>query len=110
MTDIQKVKIQEWWMEQLRVITRKTMAEEEKRHTRARVKADKMLGSFSIERREDIDDLYGYGAITEKKRDKLYDLYDQIEKPDVMYEAKIELLRDAYQDAKDTLADLGVTL
>ena len=107
MTDAQKIKLQRWWMEQLREITRKTMQAEDKRQQKARVKAVKDLADLSIERREDIDDLYGYGVITDRKRDKLLDLFDQIENPEELYQAKIDLLQDAYSEAQKILRDLG---
>lgn len=106
MTNYQKIKLQGWWMEQLREITRKTQDAEEKRQQRARGKASRELADFSIERREDIDELYAYGSISEKKRDKLLDLFDRIENPDEMFQAKIDLLQDAYRDAKEILRDL----
>jgi hypothetical protein len=107
MTDVQKVKLQRWWMEQLREITRKTMEAEDKRQVKARAAAVAVLGSLAIERREDIDELYGYGEITEKKRDKLYDIFDQAEDHDELYQAKIDLLQDAYAEAHQVMRDLG---
>ena len=107
MTDVQKVKLQKWWMEQLREITRKTMEAEDKRQRKTRAKADAMIGDLAIERREDIDDLYGYGTITERQREKLIDLFENGMQPDVMYEAKIELLQDAYSEAQRVMHDLG---
>lgn len=107
MTDVHKVKLQRWWMEQLRGITRKTMQAEDKRQQKARAKAVKDLADLNIERREDIDDLYGYGVITDRKRDKLLDLFDQIENPDELYQAKIDLLQDAYSEAQKILRDIG---
>ena len=94
-------------MEQLREITRKTMQAEDSRQKKARAKAIKELADYSIERRGDIDDLYGYGVITDRKRDKLYDLFDQIENPDELYQAKIDLLQDAYTEAQQVMRDLG---
>ena len=107
MTDVQKIKLQRWWMEQLREITRKTMEAEDKRQKKARAKAVKDLADYNIERREDIDDLYGYGVITDRKRDKLLDLFDQIENPDELYQAKIDLLQELYAEAHRVMLDLG---
>jgi hypothetical protein len=65
-----------------------------------------LFGDLAIERREDIDDLYGYGTITEKKRDKLIDLWEQGQKHDGFYDKKIRLLQDAYADSIQTVQDL----
>lgn len=107
MTDAQKIKLQRWWMEQLRTITRKVMAEEEKRKDRLRTKNESMLGEFGIDSLEDIDELYGYGAISSKKRDKLVELFEKVSQPDEMYQAKIDLLQDAYTEAQRIMRDLG---
>ena len=107
MTDVQRIKLQEWWKKTLVEITRKVMQEEEKRQERIRKKNASMLADFGIESLEDIDELYGYGAITEKKRDKLTELFEASQTTDEMYEAKIALLQDAYNDAVQILNDLG---
>lgn len=107
MTDAQKIKLQRWWMEQLREITRKTMQADDKRQKKARDKVAVMIGDLGIERREDIDELYAYGTITARQRDKLIDLFEKSEEPDELYEAKIALLEDAYSEAKRVLRDLG---
>ena len=107
MTDAQKIKLQRWWMEQLRAITRKTMQAEDKRQQKARAKAVKELANFSIERREDIDDLYGYGVITDRKREKLIELFDGMVNHDELYQAKMDLLQDAYAEAQQVMRDLG---
>jgi hypothetical protein len=106
MTNIEKIRLQKWWQEQLRELTRKVMAQEEKRQQTAKKKALAMFGDLAIERREDIDDLYGYGTITEKKRDKLIDLWNQGEQNDLFYDEKIKLLQDAYADSIQTVHDL----
>ena len=101
------IRLQKWWMEQIQEITRNTIAAYEKRKEKAKAKAALMIGDLGIEKREDIDDLYGYGTITEKQRDKLIDLFEKSEEPDELYEAKIALLEDAYSEAKRVLRDLG---
>jgi hypothetical protein len=106
MTNAEKIRLQKWWQEQLRELTRKVMAQEEKRQQAAKKKAMAMFGDLAIERREDIDDLYGYGAITEKKRDKLIDLWEQGQQHDWFYDEKIKLLQDAYADSIQTVQDL----
>ena len=107
MTDNQKIKLQRWWMEQLREITRKTMAAENKRQEKAKAKAAVIIGDAGIESMDDIDELYAYGTITAKQRDKLIDLFEKKEEPDEMYQAKIDLLQDAYTEAQMILRDLG---
>ena len=106
MTDVEKIMLQKWWQEQLRELTRKVMAQEEKRQQAAKKKAMAMFGDLAIERREDIDDLYGYGTITEKKRDKLIDLWEQGEQNDWFYDEKINLLQDAYTESMNVVRDL----
>jgi hypothetical protein len=106
MTDVEKIRLQKWWQEQLRELTRKVMAQEEKRQQAAKKKAMAMFGDLAIERREDIDDLYAYGTITEKKRDKLIDLWEQGEQNDWFYDEKINLLQDAYTESMNVVRDL----
>lgn len=106
MTDAQKIKLHGWWMEELRAITRKVMAQETKRQEKEKAKVMRMFGDLAIERREDIDELYSYGAISSRKRDRLMDLWEQGESIDWMYQAKIDLLQDAYMDAQRTIKDL----
>ena len=108
MNDKQVIMLQTWWLGELKALTKKVLAEEEKRQARIRKKNEDMLGSFDIERREDIDDLYGYGVITEKKREKLIELWEQKQTPDEMYQAKIELLQDLYQTAKEIIREREV--
>ena len=107
MTDIQKIQLQRWWQEQIRELTRKVMSQEEKRQEKIKKKNLSMFGDLAIERVEDIDDLYGYGAISEKKRDKLLDLWEKGQQPDEMYQAKIDLLQDAYSESIQIMRDLG---
>ena len=107
MTDVEKIKLQKWWQEELRALTRKVMAEEEKRQEKARKKAVAMFGDLGIERREDIDDLYAYGTITDRKRDKLIDLWEQGQTSDWFYTEKINLLQDAYTESLTITKELG---
>ena len=107
MTDVQKIKIQRWWMEQLRVITRKEMKAEEKRQERQKKKLSSLIGDLGIESTHDIDDLYGCCAITSRQRDRLMDAFEKSQEPDEMYEAKIALLQEAYAEAQRIMRDLG---
>ena len=108
MTDKQVIALQRWWLGELREITRKAMKAEEKRIEQARAKTAKILGDAEIEKREDIDELYAYGVISSKKRDRLLDMWDQAnETENSLYEAKISLLQEAYTEAKNILRDHG---
>jgi hypothetical protein len=105
MTDRDVIALQSWWMGELSTLTKKLMDHEEKRQQKAKANALKMFGDLSIERREDIDDLYGYGVISDKKREKLIDMWEQGEHPTGLYQAKLDLLQDAYRDAKQVISD-----
>ena len=104
MTDRDLIVLQTWWMGEISTLTKKLIEQEDKRQQRAKTNALKMFGDLSIERREDIDDLYGFGVITDKKREKLIDLWEQTERPAELYQAKLALLQDAYQDAKQIVS------
>ena len=106
MTDVEKIKLQKWWQGELRELTRKVMDQEEKRQAKAVKKTAAMFGDLCIERRDDIDDLYAYGTISEKKRDKLVDLWEQGEQHDWFYEEKVRLLQDAYSESLEIVRDL----
>ena len=105
MTDRDVIALQSWWMGELSALTKKLMTQEEKRQQKAKVNAMKTFGDLSIERREDIDDLYGYGAISEKKRDKLIDMWEQSEQSSDLYWAKLTLLQQTYRYAKQVMSD-----
>ena len=107
MNNEQKVKLHKWWLDIIRDITDKVVAQEEKRQERSRKKNAAMFGDLEINRREDIDDLYGYGVISESKRDKLVDLWEKGEQTDDLYEAKLNLLQEEYAEAKRILQELG---
>jgi hypothetical protein len=106
MTDVEKILLQQWWQGEIRELTRKVMAQEEKRQEKAKKKAATMLGSFDIERREDIDDLYGYGVITESKRNKLIDILEKGQQPDEFYRRKIDFLQDVYTESVQLVVEL----
>ena len=106
MTDVQKIKLQKWWQEELRELTRNVIAKEEKRQERASKKAAAMFGDLAIERREDIDDLYAYGEITDRKREKLIDLWEQWQQHDWLYEEKVKLIQEAYSESLGIVRDL----
>ena len=98
------MQLQSWWMARLRELTDKVNQEEEKRQAKARRAAEKSMGEYKTY--ADIQDAYGCGVISAKKRDRLFDLLEMQEiKPDGLYEAKIELLSELYQQAKQIFSD-----
>ena len=106
MTDVQKIQLQRWWQEELRALTRKVMAQEEKRQQKAKTKAEAALADYCS--RDDIIDAYGMDMITKKQKDKLLDLWDQVnDGGDDMYRAKIDMLQEFYTDSIQIMRDLG---
>ena len=102
------IDLQKWWMGELKQITGKLMAQEEKRQGKANAKRDAALADFR--NKDEILDAYGFGCITEKQKDKLMDLWDQREAqscPDRVYEMRIGLLREFYDLAKGIVRDNG---
>lgn len=96
--------LQSWWMGQLRELTNKVNKEEEKRQEKARRAAERSMGEYKTY--ADIQDAYGCGVISAKKRDRLYDLLEQKNvEPDILYEAKIGLLTELYQTAKQIFSE-----
>lgn len=93
------MQLQSWWMARLRELTDKVNQEEEKRQAKVRRGVEKQLGEYKTF--ADVQDAYGCGVISAKKRDKLYDLLEkQNIEPDKMYDAKIALLSELYQTAR----------
>ena len=102
-----EIRLREWWMDQLRAITKKLIDEENRREERARVKAQKALGEYQTE--ADIQDAYAYGVITEAKRDKLMDLlekgtFNALEDKD--YRMRMDFLQQDWQNQKEILEKL----
>ena len=96
-TDVMQLK--SWWMARLKELTDKVNKEEEKRQEKVRRGVDRQLGEYRTF--NDVQDAYGCGVISEKKRDRLYDLLErQNVEPDRMYEEKIALLSELYQTAR----------
>ena len=96
-TDV--MQLQSWWMARLKELTDKVNKEEEKRQEKVRRGVDRQLGEYKTF--NDVQDAYGCGVISAKKRDRLYDLLErQNVEPDRMYEAKIALLSELYQTAR----------
>ena len=96
-TDV--MQLQSWWMARLKELTDKVNKEEEKRQAKVRRGVERQLGEYKTF--ADVQDAYGCGVISEAKRDRLYDLLEkQNVEPDWFYEAKISMLTELYQTAK----------
>ncbi|SMC39274.1 hypothetical protein [Aristaeella lactis] len=109
-TKKEAIQLQTWWMGVIKRVTQNVIAEEDKRQGKAKARSEDKLADYA--KREEIQEAYGYGFITEKQMDKLLDLWDEREngaKPDRMYELKIKLLTEFYQMAKQVIEDAGGT-
>ena len=107
MKDDTKIKLQEWWMAELRKMTEKVTEQESKRQERVKAKSAEALSEYTSV--DEIRDAYGYGFITEKKCEKLIAMWEEANAGgSELYNAKIELLQDAYQEAKAVLNGLKV--
>lgn len=105
LTDIEKIRLQQWWMEWLRKITLKTMENKGKQEEKARAKAEKMLSEY--ETRDEIYEAYGLGCITEYQKYRLLEMWDKVNESDGFYDAKIQFLQEAYEEAQRIMRDLG---
>ena len=100
------IAVQNWWLKEIKDLTRKVMAEEEKRQQRQKSQSEKQLGEYRSY--ADIQDAYGVGAITERKRDKLMEMLEKREQADWsdrQYEMKLDLLHEMYETANQVIAD-----
>ena len=96
--------LQSWWMARLQKLTDCVNKEEEKRQDKVRRGVEKQLGEYRTF--ADVQDAYGCGMISSKKRDRLYDLLEKRNvEPDKMYEAKIALLTELYQNARQIFSE-----
>ena len=106
MTSKEVVKLQDWWMGELRALTQKVMDQETKRQSKRTTKLDKLLEDYNSP--DQILDAYGFGCITEKQYDKLRSAWEERENakiPDVLYREKLNLLSELYQEAKKIMED-----
>lgn len=98
------IQMRRWWLSELKAITARVQLEEEKRQTRERTKAEKLLGEYQTY--QDAQDAYGCGVITEKQFDRITDLLERVRPVESeLYRAKIELLQELYQEQKKLLDD-----
>ena len=96
------IALHRWWTGQLQQITTKVMLDEEKRQAKAAKKASDALADYR--NRDEIIDAYGFGFISERKKDKLLDLWDEREQasyPEELYQMKLNLLRELYEVSKN---------
>lgn len=99
MNDKEVIELQKWWMREISKITQRVTSEEEKRQEKVKKKNQELMGEYQTER--DIMDAYGCGVISDRKKNRLLDLLEgQKQEPGKMYKAKIELLKEVYQQAK----------
>jgi len=109
MTHDQKViSLQTWWMGELKKITQAVMDAEAKRQAKQMKKEYHELEGFRSE--NDIIDAYGFGCITERKKDHLIDLWMRREEgqaEDPLYRMKLALLEELYQTAKRIAEENG---
>lgn len=98
--------MREWWVEEIQSITRRVMAEEEKRQARERRKSEKLMGEYEGWTYSDLQEAYGCGLITENKFSKLVRLLEgTAPQPNALYTAKLELLQELYSEQKKILDD-----
>ena len=103
MQDI-NAQLRRWWIGEIKDLTARVTAEEEKRQNRERKKAEKLLGEYRTY--ADAQDAYGCGVITERQFDRIVNLLEQSQPVESdLYRAKIELLTELYQEQKKILDD-----
>ena len=100
-----RIKAQEWWLKQLRELTGKVMAQEDKRRAKVMQKNQDALADYKSE--AEIREAYGYGFITERKCEKLLNLWEESYAGESEeYRHKIAILSDLYTEAKNVMQDL----
>lgn len=107
MTREEEIRLREWWMEQLKAITKKLMDKETRREEYERAKAQKALGEYQTE--ADIQEAYAYGMISDAKRDRLLDLLEKgatKAQEDKDYRIRMDFLMQDYKNQKEILERL----
>ena len=106
MTGKEVVALQNWWIGELKKIRGQIMLEEDKRRAKVRTKYAKTLEDYR--NKNDILDAYGFGIITERKYDRLIELWEEREKsqyPDEMFHGKLDLIDELMQVAIGIIQD-----
>ena len=105
------IALQTWWLGEVKKITAKVIKEEDGRQERAKQKSEDLLADYRSE--GEILDAYGMGCITERQKDKLLDLWEKREQaaePGSLYQRKIALLTELYEDAKRIIKDTEISM
>lgn len=98
------IALQEWWIGEVNALTQKVITTEEKRQAKMSANAAKQLGEYRTY--NDIQEAYGVGVITERKRDKLMDLLEEANpEEDRLYRMKLELLQEVVAIANRVIED-----
>ena len=106
MKDVNK-ELRQWWMAELKKISAKVLKEEEKRQARERERIEKIIGKMGeYHTYEDAQDAYGLGVITSRQFDRIVGLLEQAKpKESELYQAKVQLLMEMYNEQKGFLED-----
>lgn len=103
-TAMDMIELQEWWIGEVKAITQKVITIEEKRQTKMSANAAKQLGEYRTY--NDIQEAYGVGVITERKRDKLMTLLEEANpEEDRLYRMKLEMLQEMVAMANRVIED-----
>ena len=98
------IALQTWWMGEVKALTQKVMDQEAKRQARDQAKSERLLGEYKTY--ADVQDAYGCGVISARKRDRLYDLLEKVKpEEDDLYRMKLDMLAEMYQIAKQAVED-----
>lgn len=98
--------LQDWWIHEIEALLDKVVKTEEKRTARLKANAEKQMGE-DFRTYTDIQDAYGMGIITERKRDRLMDLLEQSKpEPDRLYPMKLDMLGELLNTARRVIEDL----
>ena len=99
------IALQEWWIGEVKALTQKVITAEERRKAKLATAAAKMMGE-DFRTYNDIQDAYGMGIISERKRDRLVELLEQREpEPDRLFKMKLELLQEVVETARHVIED-----
>ena len=98
------IALQEWWIGEIKALTQKVISSEEKRQAKMSASAEKQLGEYRTY--NDIQEAYGVGVISERKRDRLMDLLEKAHpEEDRLYKMKIDLLQEVVAMANRVIED-----
>ena len=104
MTTKQKIELHQWMLGEINVLTDKTLRLEQRRQERVRARNAQILEEYPTY--EDAHEAYGCGAITERQFEKIQEILEDAQGGNELFEAKLDLLQDLYQEQKAILRDL----